>query len=87
MSSNELPEKERKQPGLVEGKLYYNDSGLDLEGFTATCIELFKEKCKSEPTVIIVHESDWKEIDLEIPMYASINILPGHVLVGRLRKK
>ena len=72
MSSNELSKEERKQPGLVEGELYYNDSALDLEGFIPTCIEHFKKKCKSEPTIVIVHESDWKEIDLGIPMYASI---------------
>ena len=79
-------EEEKRLPGLVEGELYYNDKDLDLGTFIPICIEHFKKKCKTEPTIAIVHESDWKEIDLEIPMYASINILPGHVLVGKLRR-
>ncbi len=75
---------EKKRSGLAEGDLYYNDSGIDLEAFISVCIEKHKEKSKAKPTLVLVHESDWKSINSLIPMYATINIQPGHVLVGRL---
>jgi len=76
---------ERKQPGLVEGELYYSKD-LDLETFIPICIEKYKEKTNAKPTLVVVNELDWKDVDLGIPIYASVTTRPNHVLIGRLRR-
>ena len=75
---------EEKHPGLAKGELYYNDSDVDFNIFILDCIEKYREKSDREPTLALVHESDWKSFDATVPIYATINIFPGHVLVGRL---
>ena len=68
---------------LTEGVLYYDDGDEPLQEKVEKYSQKFVEKTGSEPTVCLVHESDFEEVDSEVAVYPTIRILPNHLLVGR----
>ena len=67
---------------LAEGILYYDD-GKNLREKVERYVQKFIDKMKIKPTVCLVHESDFEEVETSVQIYPTINILPNHLLIGR----
>lgn len=72
---------------LVEGILYYDDGNKSLQEKVNTYVQKFIEKAKIKPTVCLIHESDFEEVETSVKIYPTINILPNHLLIGGKRNE